>query len=31
MGIYFKLYQNATRDIEVVLLKLDIEKARLLI
>ncbi|KAK0710195.1 prion-inhibition and propagation-domain-containing protein [Lasiosphaeria miniovina] len=28
---YFKLYQNATRDIEVVLLKLDIEKARLLI
>ena len=28
---YFKLYQNATRDIEVVLLKLDIEKTRLLI
>lgn len=28
---YFKLYQNATRDIEVILLKLDIEKARLLI
>lgn len=28
---YFKLYQGATRDIEVVLLKLDIEKARLLI
>ncbi|KAK4153496.1 prion-inhibition and propagation-domain-containing protein [Chaetomidium leptoderma] len=28
---YFKFYQGATRDIEVVLLKLDIEKARLLI
>jgi hypothetical protein len=28
---YFRLYQDATRDIEVVLLKLDIEKARLLI
>ncbi|KAL8370601.1 hypothetical protein RB595_000799 [Gaeumannomyces hyphopodioides] len=28
---YFKLYQDATREIEVVLLKLDIEKARLLI
>ncbi|KAH7112430.1 prion-inhibition and propagation-domain-containing protein [Dactylonectria macrodidyma] len=28
---YFKLYQHATREIEVVLLKLDTEKARLLI
>ena len=28
---YFKFYQGATRDIEVVLLRLDIEKARLLI
>ncbi|KAJ1324745.1 Prion-inhibition and propagation [Microdochium nivale] len=27
---YFKLYQNATKDIEIVLQKLDIEKARLL-
>ncbi|KAH7021431.1 prion-inhibition and propagation-domain-containing protein [Microdochium trichocladiopsis] len=28
---YFKLYQNATRDIEIILVKLDIEKARLII